>query len=103
MQVGIEACASSHYWSRELQALKNNVMVGLAAAAFVSIFFFAVPFPIIIFGAVLIGFLGTWSGARAFQVERLRPVTPEQAVAVPKRGLANRCLYYSGTVSWNLV
>jgi chromate transporter len=51
------------------RALKNNVMVGLAAAAFVGIFFFAVPFPIIIFGAALIGFLGSWSGARAFQVK----------------------------------
>jgi chromate transporter len=51
------------------RSLKNNVMVGLAAAAFVGIFFFAVPFPIIIFGAALIGFLGSWSGARAFQVK----------------------------------
>jgi chromate transporter len=51
------------------RSLKNNVMVGLAAAAFVGIFFFAVPFPIIIFGAALIGFLGSWSGAGAFQVK----------------------------------
>jgi chromate transporter len=51
------------------RSLKNNVMVGLAAAAFLGIFFFAVPFPIIIFGAALIGFLGSWSGARAFQIK----------------------------------
>jgi chromate transporter len=51
------------------RSLKNNVMVGLAAAAFVGIFFFAVPFPIIIFGAALIGFLGSWSGAGAFQIK----------------------------------
>ena len=51
------------------RSLKNNVMVGLAAAAFVGIFFFAIPFPIIIFGAALIGFLGSWSGARAFQIK----------------------------------
>jgi chromate transporter len=44
-------------------------MVGLAATAFIGIFFFAVPFPIIIFGAALIGFLGSWSGARAFQIK----------------------------------
>src|SRR6266567_81560 len=30
------------------RSLKNNTMIALAAAAFVSIFFFAVPFPIII-------------------------------------------------------
>jgi chromate transporter len=51
------------------RSLKNNVMVGLAAAAFTGIFFFAVPFPIVIFGAALIGFLGSWSGARAFDIK----------------------------------
>jgi chromate transporter len=50
------------------RALKNNVMVALAAAAFILIFFFSVPFPIIIFGAALIGFVGAGSGSTAFQV-----------------------------------
>ena len=45
------------------RSLKNNAMRLLAAAAFVGIFFFNVPFPIIILGAALIGFLGAWSGA----------------------------------------
>jgi chromate transporter len=40
------------------RALKNSVMVGLAGVAFVAIFFFAVPFPLIILGAGLIGLLG---------------------------------------------
>src|SRR5437868_9802503 len=35
------------------RSLKNNVMVGLAAAAFVGIFFFNVPFPLIILAAGL--------------------------------------------------
>src|ERR671922_645853 len=35
------------------RALKNNVMVGLAAAAFVAIFAFDVPFPLIILTAAL--------------------------------------------------
>jgi chromate transporter len=51
------------------RSLKNSVMRALAAAAFVGIFFFSVPFPIIIFGAALIGFLGAWTGAAAFQVK----------------------------------
>ena len=51
------------------RALKNNVMRALAAAAFVGIFFFDVPFPIIIFGAGLIGFVGAWSGQPAFQLK----------------------------------
>src|ERR1700736_6068830 len=49
------------------RALHNNVLRALAAAAFVGIFFFDVPFPVIVFGAALIGFIGAWSGAAAFQ------------------------------------
>ncbi len=48
------------------RSLKNNAMRALAAAAFVGIFFFNIPFPVIIFGAALIGFLGAWTGATAF-------------------------------------
>jgi chromate transporter len=51
------------------RSLKNNVMVSIAAAAFIGIFFLNIPFPIIIFGAALIGFLGAWSGAAAFQIK----------------------------------
>src|SRR5687768_15436525 len=48
------------------RALKNRVMVGIAAAAFVAIFFFDVPFPLIILVAGLIGFLGGRVGHLAF-------------------------------------
>jgi chromate transporter len=51
------------------RALKNNVMVAIAAAAFVGIFFFAVPFPIIIIGAALIGYVGAASGLGVFQIK----------------------------------
>jgi chromate transport protein ChrA len=40
------------------RALKNEVMWTLAAAAFIAIFFFRVPFPLIIISAALIGFFG---------------------------------------------
>ncbi len=40
------------------RALKNNLMLILAAAAFVAIFFFAVPFPAIVLAAGAIGLLG---------------------------------------------
>src|SRR5436189_1307500 len=40
------------------RSLKNNTMIGLAALAFVAIFFFSVPFPIIILVAGIIGYLG---------------------------------------------
>ena len=51
------------------RSLKNNVMRALAAAAFVGIFFFNIPFPIIIFGAALIGFAGASTGAASFQLK----------------------------------
>jgi chromate transporter len=40
------------------RALKNAVMRALAAIAFVGIFFADVPFPVIVFGAGLIGYVG---------------------------------------------
>ncbi|MGE3156137.1 MAG: chromate efflux transporter [Xanthobacteraceae bacterium] len=49
------------------RALRHNVMVALAAAAFVGIFFFAIPFPLIILTAALIGFVGARQGLPAFQ------------------------------------
>jgi chromate transporter len=51
------------------RALKNNVMIGLAAVAFVAIFFFDVLFPVIILSAALIGFLGGRAGISTFLVE----------------------------------
>ena len=50
------------------RALKNNVMIALAGAAFVAIFFFNVPFPFIILAAAIIGFTGELTGSTAFQV-----------------------------------
>jgi len=41
------------------RALKNGYMYTIAAASFVAIFFLDVAFPMIIFGAALIGFLGS--------------------------------------------
>ena len=50
------------------RALKNNVMRGLAATAFILIFFVGVPFPIIVLAAGLIGYVGGRAGVAAFQV-----------------------------------
>lgn len=48
------------------RALKNRIMIALAAAAFVAIFFFAVPFPIIIIAAGAIGYAGAHAGRPEF-------------------------------------
>jgi chromate transporter len=56
------------------RALKSRLMLALAAAAFVGIFFFALPFPLIIAGAALVGFLN-----------RSPEPTAEPAGAEPRR------------------
>jgi chromate transporter len=48
------------------RALRNNVMRGLAAAAFVAIFFYDAPFPLIIAAAALLGWLGGRFGWKPF-------------------------------------
>ena len=40
------------------RALKNRVMVAIAAAAFIALYFFKLPFPLVILGAALIGVVG---------------------------------------------
>jgi chromate transporter len=48
------------------RGLKTPIMQAMALAAFVAIFFFAVPFPIIIIAAALIGYVGARMGNKAF-------------------------------------
>jgi len=50
------------------RALKNRIMIALSAAAFIAIFFFRVPFPMIVLTAGVIGFFGGRAGVPAFQV-----------------------------------
>jgi chromate transporter len=49
------------------RALKNQILIGLAAAAFIGIFFLNVPFPVIILAAGLVGFVAGIGGIAAFQ------------------------------------
>ena len=50
------------------RSLKNPLMIGIAAAAFVAIFAFDIPFPLIILVAALVGFIGGRAGIPAFLV-----------------------------------
>src|SRR5437870_13906908 len=50
------------------KALKNEIMWALAALAFVAIFFFKVPFPLIILSAGLLGFIGGYFWKSKFNV-----------------------------------
>jgi len=48
------------------RSLKNNVLVGLAAGAFVALALFQAPFPLVVIVAGLIGFVGGKIGWKAF-------------------------------------
>jgi chromate transporter len=48
------------------RALRNRIMIALAAIAFIAIFFFGVPFPVIIISAGVIGYVGAKRGRPEF-------------------------------------
>jgi chromate transporter len=48
------------------RALTNPALRGIAAASFLAIFFFAIPFPVIILAAGLVGWAGARSGSALF-------------------------------------
>ncbi|HEV2148727.1 MAG TPA: chromate efflux transporter [Longimicrobiaceae bacterium] len=68
------------------RALKNRAMAALAAAAFVAIFFFEVPFPLIVAGAALVGYLGSRIRPDLFLVIRGH----EADAALEEEGAAGR-------------
>jgi len=61
------------------KALKNEVMIALGILSFVAIFFFKVPFPIIILSAGLIGLLGGIFLPRKFEVIKEKDGDSEEA------------------------
>jgi chromate transporter len=62
------------------RALKGSLSTWIAAAAFVAIFFFDVPFPLIVIGAAIAGLAGDRFGPRHAAAE------PTARVAVPRVG-----------------
>jgi chromate transporter len=70
------------------RALKNRVMVGFAAAAFILIFFFEVPFPVIVTAAGLLG----WLGGRFIPAPHALETEEVQAHAKPSWGRSLRVL-----------
>lgn len=49
------------------RALRNGAMIGVAAASFIAIFVFDLPFPLIIAAAALVGYMGARMGLEAFE------------------------------------
>lgn len=64
------------------RALKTMPMYLIAAAAFAAIFLFAVPFPVIVAGAALIGFLGGLTRPDLFVVIKGKSVDGETSASV---------------------
>jgi chromate transporter len=76
------------------RALKTSLLLGIAGAAFVGIFFLALPFPIIVIAAALIGFLAAQTSPASIglkdDVGMLAPPAPDrwrQAVIAAVVGL----------------
>jgi len=67
------------------RALATRAHVALAAAAFIGIFFFAVPFPLIVLAAGLIGLLGGALVPEAFTPRAMAPSAGREVVDVPLR------------------
>ncbi len=63
------------------RALRNRAMLGIAAAAFVAIFFLAIPFPLIVLAAGLLGWFGTRAGSTLFQIGGGHPNAAAQPLA----------------------
>ncbi|SCB59145.1 chromate transporter [Rhizobium aethiopicum] len=49
------------------RALRNNVMIGLAVAAFLALFLFHAPFPLVVLVAGVVGYVGGRAGWAAFR------------------------------------
>ena len=62
------------------QALRNGVMVGIAATAFVAIFVGGVPFPYIVLGAAAVGFAGRRLRPDLFDVRETNGETGQAAL-----------------------
>ncbi len=81
--IGIVASATIRIGKK---ALANGLMVGIAVAAFVSIFLLHVPFPLIVLGAATIGMIGGRITPRLFDVGIGREIEENEAVAIRDDG-----------------
>ncbi len=104
--VGIVAAAVIRVGNR---ALKNPILVAVAAAAFVAIFFVGVPFPFVVVGAGLLGLVAGHRWPATFATIRQDAAADEEAVlhdraetpdhALASRGRAARVLAL-GLAAW---
>ena len=86
------------------RSLRNTAMLAIALAAFVGIFFFDVPFPLIVFAAALIGYFGASLRPQLFGGGHAPPaVTPAGRAAISMTPPTMRLLaatLFLGLVLW---
>ncbi|MBX9758031.1 MAG: chromate efflux transporter [Beijerinckiaceae bacterium] len=71
------------------RALKNKAMYAIAAAAFMALFMFDAPFPLVILAAGVIGYVGARANPQVFSASSHGAAKAgEQFVALPARALA---------------
>lgn len=68
LKVAIMAIVVSAVIKLGKKALKNGIMVAIAALAFIAIFFLRIPFPLIVLGAGLLGLVGRYALPAKFDV-----------------------------------
>lgn len=68
LKPAVLAVVAAAVWRIGQKALRNPVMWTIAALSFVGIFFFKIPFPIIIGSAALIGLAGSFRWERTFNI-----------------------------------
>ncbi|CAN7649642.1 chromate efflux transporter [Devosia sp. LjRoot16] len=64
------------------RALKNSVMLAIAAAAFAALFAFDVPFPVVVLLAALVGFVGVRLNPALFSPARHKMLAPDLASVI---------------------
>ena len=83
------------------KVLKNKAMVLIAAAAFIGIFAFALPFPLIVLSAALIGFVGARISPENFGIIGAAN-EPARALTAAPSLLRSAVVLLSGLVLWAL-
>jgi chromate transporter len=79
------------------RALKTGVLIELAGFAFIGIFFFALPFPLIVIAAALVGYLVSQSAPERLGLAQKAPVI---AQAAPGRWRQSGLALFIGIIAW---
>jgi chromate transporter len=85
------------------KALKNAVMWSLALAAFVAIYFFRVPFPLIIISAGIVGLIGNKILPQYFRDESARPSDVDLAGNIADRAKPTWLHALKISVTWIVI